>query len=1310
MGNQLTIGVDINPSDILSGLQTRSPLGGGKGRLLRTMRCANVTANPNGNVNEGDIVCKMFLKHDESDDTVLANHAKRMKRCEHALNERRVANPDLPSNVCFYSVYSNMPWPEMKAAYVIRTYFRYSLPERVMTRPFLTIEFKLWLSYQLLLAVEELHTARISHGDLKSNNVMVSSLGWLYVTDIAPFKPSHVKPAEFSYYFDSAENRHCSLAPERLIDGRDDNDQLLTEKSTELVNEKMDVFGAGCALSELFLGGEPLFKLDQLLAHKHGKYAPRERLSEKIDHEGVINMIMSLVVADPSKRLTARECIKQFTAEGVFPEFFKEFHQNVIGPLVHMAPDKRAIAINSRLDEVLEFVRHSVESEEEKRKNVKCASVLLATVVCGTVQHCLVPQNKIACLCVMMKIAPLVEDETTLNQLLPYAVTMLKDPSDLVRSSAVKAVARTVGCIESFPPGESNLFDDYVIPAIEALANDRSVVVRAVLAEYVPEMAHHARRLLETRQLLPPTPAEGRNPAAPDVYDNDLDQLQGRIQNLVHRIVLSGDLSPWVTRGFLVDITKLSVFLGRHRTTDSIFPMLTLFLNAQDYQVRMELQRQLVGIAVYVGSTFLGYILPCVKEGLMDSEGIVANEALQTLTQLTLLGMLERASLKELAEVVAPLLLHPSTRMRRGALDFFAAVEQQLENVDLLCFVVPLLKPFLRYTISQLASPVLAEALQPPIPRAVLDKAIALADPKVVSEYLQAQAALPGTSTGMTERESHLRVQLVRRYVASILKNRRGGDDSRGGQAAGRKEEEGVLMKQVLQEDPTLRINAKLCRPLPTGQGAEDALALRSARQLGFSIEDVDAVPASPGVCPKLSKIRPTSREKKRMELKAVAFDRKGCDAWTNSTTAGVPRVAGKEGGGSDFSLLKHARPTTSLICQAEEHSSTVTDIAVHDSLPIFLTSSTDTYVRLWDVRQLNKDSALVSPTGYCDTTSQHGKASPVLSVAVLTSSRDAAACGTAAGSFTIFCLQSGVVLHGLSLAGGNSGAIGNLRRMSRSDVVVAGTHSGYVCGVDCRMQSEAFCMQAAREHGPITSIAVGDECGRECWVVSATMSGYITLWDLRFRMPIKTWKLNEPVNKLALNGPDPVVLVATSEVQRWSLKTLKQVAAFRPSTAKAPQGTVPSSPDEGGRYGHAVKSVPACTNERPNTIRALCGTRDSNWFVTGGTDRIIRCWEGDQPTKSQAISYPERRSFRYSVSAEKDVSVTTEECINRTSQSHRNFLTVPKQHKDCVTALALLRPMPGFCNIPLLVSASRDGCVKLWQSSSMKPPDRVQH
>eukprot|EP01064_Diplonema_japonicum_P023495 TRINITY_DN33935_c0_g1_i1.p1 TRINITY_DN33935_c0_g1~~TRINITY_DN33935_c0_g1_i1.p1 ORF type:complete len:1294 (+),score=285.07 TRINITY_DN33935_c0_g1_i1:60-3941(+) len=1292
MGNQLTMGVDMNPADILEGLKPKAPLGGGKGRLLKSLHCTS---------EDGDVVCKMFLKTNEADDHMLDNHARRLARCELSLKEQKRRNPDKPSNVCFYTLYKNVPSSrsEMKAAFVVRTFFKHSLQERIMTRPFLTTETKLWLSYQLLRAVDEMHAAHVPHGDLKVANVMVTSLGWLYVTDMAPFKPSHLSnPADFSYFFDTAENRHCTLAPERFVM----EEHLLTEKLTEPVTERMDVFGAGCAIAQLFLGGEVLFKLDQLLAYKKGEYDASERLKEKIDDPTTVDMIMLMLERDPAKRPTALQVIEKYT-NTVFPKYYSEFHGNVIGPLVALSPDKRIASLNSRLPEIIEYVKSGCETEAEEKEVVRGAVIILATVLCGTIRHCLISGNKVVCLQAMMTISPYAGDDCNLHTLLSYAITMARDRSPLVRATAVKTVAKTVQNIESFPPGEASLFDDYIVPAITPLATDRSVLVKATLAENLPEIAFHARRFLETRQLLPQ--AETSVPFN-EGYDSDLKRLQDLFEELVRLLVMGGEVSPWITRGFLSDITKFCVFFGRQRTNNFIIPTLTisvLFLNAPDFQVRRDLHKQLVGIAVYVGPTFLSYILPCIKEGLMDIEEIVVHEALNSLSKLSSLGMLDRKALVDLSEVVVPLLLHPSNWIRSGALEFFSSMDGQLSQVDTICFVLPMIKPFLKYTIPDLKKETLEAALIPPITRTAFDNAIkdgsantimetiasspratAMGSPKSHhTKVLSDISDLPSADDGGTEvgsepspKAESMKLQLVRKYIEALVKT------------ASRYKEDALRIGQK-DDDKLLPKDFKITVRQQVSQ-ARDQQLLPTLQDLEFSMDEMDS---SKTGCPRLHKIKPTPRQRKRMELKSVALERR------SQSSASSSPIRQRETQG--YSILRQVRPTQNLICQAEEHTATVTDIAVHDTGPIFLTSSIDTYVRLWDLRSLDHDYALVSHTGYCDTTTQHGKASPVLSLAMLTAGKNAAACGTAAGSFTIFCLETGVVLHGLSLADGKAGAIGSLQRMNKNDVVAAGTHCGYICGVDCRMQSEAFCLKAAREHGPITSIVVGDEHGRESWVVSATINGHVTLWDLRFGMAIRTWQLNEPIHKLSLNGPDPVVLIGTSEVQRWSLESLRQVASYKTSNTEP----LPGATAEG--YSGVVDAVSA---HKGHSIRAICGSRDATWFTTGGTDRKIRYWDSENIGKSYVVSGmdPGQPPYKYTSSTVSEVNVVKEESQGEGTIPAQHGLRTPQhQHKDCVTALSMLRPSQGFCSLPVLISASRDGCVKLWQSASSKPPEK---
>jgi serine/threonine protein kinase len=131
-------------------------------------------------------------------------------------------------------------------------------------RPLLTDTDKRWLAYQLLEAVATMHACGVRHGDIKAENVLVTSWNWLLLSDLAPYKPVYIdleNPADFTYYFDTCGRRRCYLAPERFVAGAAAARARVRDSH---VTAAMDVFSVGCTVAEL-LTQEPLFQYSDMV-------------------------------------------------------------------------------------------------------------------------------------------------------------------------------------------------------------------------------------------------------------------------------------------------------------------------------------------------------------------------------------------------------------------------------------------------------------------------------------------------------------------------------------------------------------------------------------------------------------------------------------------------------------------------------------------------------------------------------------------------------------------------------------------------------------------------------------------------------------------------------------------------------------------------------------------------------------------------------------------------------------------------------------------------------------------------------------
>ncbi|CAK7234359.1 Serine/threonine-protein kinase [Sporothrix bragantina] len=264
--------------------------------------------------------------------------------------------------------------------FLVRQFLYNSLYDRMSTRPFLEDIEKKWLAFQLLCALRDCHARDVYHGDIKTENVLVTSWNWLYLTDFSSaFKPVLLpddNPADFSYFFDTSGRRTCYLAPERFVpsatataaaaaagslsdddddnldlqDDDDDDDEIQDNhknRNTRTGSSRrsggrrrapppgtppnritwaMDVFSAGCVIAELVLEA-PIFSLSQLFRYRRGEYDPAVSHLKRIPDRDLADMIAHMIQLDPQKRYAAAEYLDFYRGK-VFPDYFYSFlHQ-----------------------------------------------------------------------------------------------------------------------------------------------------------------------------------------------------------------------------------------------------------------------------------------------------------------------------------------------------------------------------------------------------------------------------------------------------------------------------------------------------------------------------------------------------------------------------------------------------------------------------------------------------------------------------------------------------------------------------------------------------------------------------------------------------------------------------------------------------------------------------------------------------------------------------------------------------------------------------------------------------------------------
>ncbi|KAI9809196.1 MAG: hypothetical protein M1825_002487 [Sarcosagium campestre] len=662
--------------------------------------------------------------------------------------------------------------------YLVRQYFYGSLYDRMSTRPFLEDIEKKWLAFQLLSAVRDCHTRQVFHGDIKTENILVTSWNWLFLTDFsASFKPTFLpedNPADFSYYFDTSGRRTCYLAPERFLGAG----ELGGRKGK--VNGAMDIFSVGCVIAELFVES-PIFSLSQLYKYRMGEYDPEHAHLSRIEDKEIRDLVAHMIQPQPESRYSADEYLN-FWRRKAFPEYFYSFLHQYLGLITDPSAGRSPSAIeeslpgeaDDRIDRVyLDFDKisfflgyehptslidrssadiisgngilpvhvdiprnqHEISSVSSRPSND--GTLIFLALVVSSLRNTSRASARIRACDILLAFAERLTDEAKLDRILPYIVTLLNDSDDLVKIAALRTLTQLMALVRVLSPVNAYVFPEYLLPKLQPFVPSASSgpkpAVRAMYASCLASLAMTASRFLDMTHALR---ADGSLPTA-DPESEDGASGHSAYQTLydvarkdlvehfeAHTKALLTDNESSVRRAFLGSISSLCVFFGTPKANDVILSHLNTYLNDKDWMLRCAFFETIVGVATFVGGTSLEeFILPLMVQALTDPEELVLEKVIRSFVSMAELGLFQRSKIWELVDVVSRFIVHPNIWIRGAGASFLAAATSHLSPADNYCIIAPLMLPYLKSLEAEFREPKILDDLRKPLTRAVFDMA-----------------------------------------------------------------------------------------------------------------------------------------------------------------------------------------------------------------------------------------------------------------------------------------------------------------------------------------------------------------------------------------------------------------------------------------------------------------------------------------------------------------------------------------------------------------------------------------------------------
>ncbi|THC90987.1 hypothetical protein EYZ11_009555 [Aspergillus tanneri] len=688
-------GIDIPE---LSDLTYEKSMGGG--RFMKSIRARH---------QNGHVFVKVIMKPYPS--MKLEPYVKAI------LRERKLL-ADVPNALSYQRILETST-----GGYLVRQYIHSSLYDRMSTRPFPEEIEKKWIAFQLLCALRDCHSLDIFHGDIKTENVLVTSWNWLYLSDFSSsFKPTFLpedNPADFSFYFDTSGRRTCYLAPERFLEAGE-------EPGSRNVNWAMDIFSAGCVIAELFLES-PIFTLSQIYKYRRGEYSPEHSQLIKVEDPEIRALILHMIQLEPESRYSAEEYLN-FWKNKAFPEYFYSF--------LHHYPTSKLTGNTFPIHLDLPHYGHQVSTSQLQADD---GVLIFLTLVVSNLRNTSKSSARIKACDILLAFAERLSDEAKLDRILPYIMILLSDHTDSVKIAAIRTLAQLLEMVHVVSPVNAYLFPEYIFPRLQLFVpsanSNPSPLVRAAYASCIASLAQSSLRFLDMIQALrSDTRLSALIPAGSEpgwtedaTYHNLYDVARVDLLDYfeAHTKALLTDNDASVRRAFLGSVSSLCVFFGNLKTNEVILSHLNTYLNDRDWILKCAFFEAVIGVAAYVGSTCLEqYILPLMIQSMTDPEEFVVERVLRSLAAMAGMGLFQRSTTWDLLHITVRFMIHPNSWIREAAVTFVVNSTKYLSMADKYSIVTPLIRPFIKVNIVDFSEGGMLDALKRPLSRSVYELAL----------------------------------------------------------------------------------------------------------------------------------------------------------------------------------------------------------------------------------------------------------------------------------------------------------------------------------------------------------------------------------------------------------------------------------------------------------------------------------------------------------------------------------------------------------------------------------------------------------